>query len=219
MRLLRTLSRLRVTVVCVIHQPRLEILDFLNGVSWLSRGHQVYHGDSRSLAGYFNQPGSDISKSPNIADAVLDIISGHPAMCTQSHGRLTIDDMVKSWNLYAPKQHVPTFGSDHELLSYHYVGILVDSAASKGHSRSMQARLCFAPRVYGLDTLAELEGMTLERDSSMMIQLQPPSGNMTVDFSNWGSANDSGIGSKSVVSSSHDEAPFRMQAGHESFEL
>ncbi|KAI1080921.1 hypothetical protein F5B20DRAFT_579738 [Whalleya microplaca] len=58
-----------------------------------------------------------------------------------------------------------------------------------------------------LDTLAELEGTTLERDSSMMIQLEPPSGTMTVDFSRWGNDDDAGIGTKSTVSSSRYEGP------------
>ncbi|KAI0435978.1 hypothetical protein F4803DRAFT_557459 [Xylaria telfairii] len=56
-----------------------------------------------------------------------------------------------------------------------------------------------------LDTLADLEDTTLERNSSGFIELEPPSGNMTVDFSNWGTTQHSDAGVKSTVRSSLTE--------------
>ncbi|KAI0882331.1 uncharacterized protein GGS22DRAFT_191502 [Annulohypoxylon maeteangense] len=143
MRLLRTLSKLGVTVVCIIHQPRPEILEFLSGVTLLSRGYQVYHGESSGLTGYFSHLGFDISGKPNIGDAVLDIISGQYALHTESYRTLTIHDLVESWRSNSSRIQPPLETNEQMVSSSYQVELLARSASGRGQSRTRQTYLCF----------------------------------------------------------------------------
>ncbi|KAI0406240.1 hypothetical protein F4802DRAFT_606249 [Xylaria palmicola] len=143
MKFLRTLSRLGVTVVCIVHQPRPEILGFLDGVTLLSGGHQVYHGATQSLVGYFSQLGCDISNRPNVADAILDIISGHSSAYLRRGNKLTLEDLVRSWGslsssiqaTFLERQSVSGSKGELELLAH--------AARKRGIPRPSQAYLCF----------------------------------------------------------------------------
>ncbi|KAJ8120491.1 hypothetical protein ONZ43_g2812 [Nemania bipapillata] len=84
--------------------------------------------------------------------------------------------------------------------------IIVAGQAERGIRRKWQAL-----RNTILDTCAHLEGTTLERGSSKFIQIEPPSGNITVDFSNWGSTQGSDVGVKSTSDSSQRELHEREQ--------
>ncbi|KAJ3579778.1 hypothetical protein NPX13_g787 [Xylaria arbuscula] len=71
-----------------------------------------------------------------------------------------------------------------------------------------------------LDTFADLEGTTAERNSSKFIQISPPSGDMTIDFSEWGSnTQNSDTGLRSTADSAHqDRVSDPQQQYHESFD-
>ncbi|KAK7752341.1 hypothetical protein SLS62_005677 [Diatrype stigma] len=76
MRLLQNLSQQGVTVICILHQPRPEIFDHVDGITLLGHGHQIYHDRMSGLADYFHTLGLHIPSGMNIADAALDIMSG-----------------------------------------------------------------------------------------------------------------------------------------------
>ncbi|EAQ93305.1 hypothetical protein CHGG_01540 [Chaetomium globosum CBS 148.51] len=96
MALLKRLSTLGVTVMCIIHQPRPEVLDLLDGLTVLHRGHQIYHGGVAGLTNHFSEMGFGLSEKSTLADAVLDIISGHgSATAPGAKGTTpTLDDLL-----------------------------------------------------------------------------------------------------------------------------
>ncbi|KAH8898161.1 P-loop containing nucleoside triphosphate hydrolase protein [Thozetella sp. PMI_491] len=57
--ILKALSQQGVTIICIIHQPRPEILDLLDGIHLLSDGYQVYHGKTSEMATHFESLGFD----------------------------------------------------------------------------------------------------------------------------------------------------------------
>lgn len=143
MKLLKSLSQLGVTVICIIHQPRPEILDCLDGIHLLGAGHQIYHGELCQLDDYFNRLGLDISGVSNMTDAVLDIVSGHSPMYSTSQRKVTLDELAQHWHSQAPKMLGQSQGHEVELPATEEVEILLRSASSRGASWPTQAYLCF----------------------------------------------------------------------------
>jgi hypothetical protein len=141
-KLLKSLSSLGVTVVCMIHQPRHEIFLSLDHVLFLARGRQVFFGGTHHAADCFRGLGYRIREECNPADAVLDIISGD----TQRYlptlpgvSPLSLEDLIAIWSKRIPEGG-PGNGPDPaesgdaqaELVS------LAQSASSHGASRCKQ---------------------------------------------------------------------------------
>lgn len=57
MELLRLFSRQGLTVICVIHQPRIEIFDMLDNLLLLERRKSVYSGRASDAQRYFQDQG------------------------------------------------------------------------------------------------------------------------------------------------------------------
>ncbi|KAI1759676.1 hypothetical protein GGR53DRAFT_130017 [Hypoxylon sp. FL1150] len=79
-------------------------------------------------------------------------------------------------------------------------------AANRNHTKGNTGLLARWQRLHDslLNTLADIEGVDPIRDTSMLIQLEPPSGRLTVDFSKWNDASDSTLKS-GLVTSTHNE--------------
>ena len=142
MRLLKMISQLGVTIVCIIHQPRLEILESLDGIHLLTQGSQVYHGKVSGVVKYFSSMGFNISDRFNVADAILDIISGRSTANTKSGSRVEINDLAQYWrsNKCTTQDDLRADVSP-ELLEN--LEALSKSAASRGAPWHKQVRLCF----------------------------------------------------------------------------
>lgn len=141
MQLLKTLSQLGVTIICIIHQPRPEILEILDGIHLLGRGRQLYHGPAAYVSSHFESMGFDISNRANIADAVLDIISDNSTILDRSGNRKDVSVMADQWNSSSPMlgdafPDKGTTSSEDKILA------LTNSAAIRGSSWLTQARLC-----------------------------------------------------------------------------
>lgn len=76
MRLLKALSKIGVTVVSIIHQPRTEIYHCLDNVLLLSEGQQMYQGKASDASSYFTKLGFQFRLDFNPADIIMDIITG-----------------------------------------------------------------------------------------------------------------------------------------------
>ena len=74
--MLKALSRLGVTVICIIHQPRQEIFHSLDKLLLLASGREIFQGKPGDAASYFQQLGYSIPIECNPADAIMDITSG-----------------------------------------------------------------------------------------------------------------------------------------------
>ncbi|PYI14690.1 putative ABC transporter [Aspergillus violaceofuscus CBS 115571] len=78
MRLLRSISRCGIMVICVIHQPRAEIFALLDTLMLLNSGKQVYFGEAATAQAYFTDLGYEFPSFCNPADIIMDILPSHP---------------------------------------------------------------------------------------------------------------------------------------------
>jgi ABC-type glutathione transport system ATPase component len=75
--LLKSLSRKGINVICVIHQPRIEIFEALDRVLLLGSGKKVYFGPQSGVVQHFQHMSYDFDPRLNPADIIMDIISGN----------------------------------------------------------------------------------------------------------------------------------------------
>jgi hypothetical protein len=73
--LLKSLSQYGITVICVLHQPRVEIFNCLDTLLLLVSGKQAYFGKRSESQKYFEDRGYDFDPQLNPADVMLDIVS------------------------------------------------------------------------------------------------------------------------------------------------
>jgi ABC-type multidrug transport system ATPase subunit len=73
MKLLHSISRSGVIVICVIHQPRVEIFDLLDDLLVLNAGKQMYLGQAAEAQSVFEKLGHKFPLGSNPADVILDI--------------------------------------------------------------------------------------------------------------------------------------------------
>ena len=97
MKLLKALSRLGVTVVTIIHQPRTEIFDCLDNVMLLAEGRQVFRGKTQYARGYFENLGFQFSINCSPADTIMDIISGQGYKYCRYACSMKILFLVEQW--------------------------------------------------------------------------------------------------------------------------
>lgn len=90
--LLKALCRQGVTVICIMHQPRLEIFQSLDRLLLLAEGRMVYLGEAANAVEYFKSVGFDIPPQSNPADVIMDIISGQ----SQRYSVEPLDDSVNT---------------------------------------------------------------------------------------------------------------------------
>ena len=95
--LLKSLSRQGITVICVLHQPRIEIFNSLDTLLLLQSGKQVYFGKRSEVEQYFKDKGYGFDPQLNPADVILDIVSdssnpSHPVL----QDRAKIEEVVLS---------------------------------------------------------------------------------------------------------------------------
>ncbi|KAJ3579780.1 hypothetical protein NPX13_g785 [Xylaria arbuscula] len=133
--LLRKLSREGVTIICILHQPRPEILDLIDGLTILHRGYQLYHDKVSGLGNYFYTLGFDFSNKVNIADAALDLISDDSAFTAQS--------LAERWAAYPSRSPDSRLTHTQGELSRKRLESMIHSASCRGLPRYRQAYLCF----------------------------------------------------------------------------
>lgn len=144
MRLLQNLSQQGVTVICILHQPRPEILNHIDGITLLGHGHQIYHDRMSGLADYFHTLGFDIPSGTNIADAALDIMSGGSAMYHKSGTNFSIDTLAKLWEIYSSKSLQSLCSYEKDSASREQLEFMSRSIHGRGLARHRQVYLCFA---------------------------------------------------------------------------
>ncbi|KAL4944604.1 hypothetical protein BDV06DRAFT_220118 [Aspergillus oleicola] len=77
MKLLHSLSKRGIMVICVIHQPRVEIFKLLDDLLVVNYGSQVYLGKAAEVPIFFEGLGYKFPASSNPADVILDILMAH----------------------------------------------------------------------------------------------------------------------------------------------
>lgn len=93
---LKALSRLGITVVTIIHQPRHEIFASLDFIHLMGAGQVIYSGKEDGVQPYFEQCGFTFPKHTNPADTIMDIIAGEGHLYKKS-GDTSIPHLVNYW--------------------------------------------------------------------------------------------------------------------------
>lgn len=99
MRLLRAISRLGVTTIAIIHQPREQIFYGFDQLLLLAQGRSVYSGATENVQAYFESLGFAFPQRANPADTLIDIITGDGAQYTVAAGRRETDvsTLIAEW--------------------------------------------------------------------------------------------------------------------------
>lgn len=101
MKMLKALSRLGISVVVIIHQPRMEIFDMIDELVLLGNGKTIYEGPQNEVQGYFQQLGYHAPAHANLSDVVTDIITGHGRDYNPT-GPVSKDSLIQTWhNIHA----------------------------------------------------------------------------------------------------------------------
>lgn len=99
MRLLKAISRLGVTVIAIIHQPREQIFYGFDQLLLLSQGRSVYNGPTESVQEYFEGIGFTFPQRANPADTLIDITTGHGSQYTSGFGKResSVSYLIEEW--------------------------------------------------------------------------------------------------------------------------
>ncbi|KAJ3316756.1 hypothetical protein HDU76_001567, partial [Blyttiomyces sp. JEL0837] len=97
--ILKSISRLGLTIVSVIHQPRSEIFDRFDDVLLIAPGGRTaYLGPVSNVKPYFESLGFLFPPDVNSADVLMDILAGRGVIRPDFAGpRITVDEITKSW--------------------------------------------------------------------------------------------------------------------------
>ncbi|PVH97391.1 hypothetical protein DM02DRAFT_533317 [Periconia macrospinosa] len=127
MRLLKAISKLGVTTITIIHQPREQIFVGFDNIMLLGNGSMIYAGPTTETSHYFNTLGFTFPMRENPADVIMDIITGHGQQYTQDAVWMTdsVNKLVDQWGIQSMR--MPS-------LSYH-----PDARASVMSTTSMSA--------------------------------------------------------------------------------
>ncbi|KAJ3380640.1 hypothetical protein HDU84_005666 [Entophlyctis sp. JEL0112] len=95
--ILSSISRLGLTIVAVIHQPRLEIFESFDDVLMIAPGGKTgYFGPTTSAQSYFEALGFLFKPNANPADILMDILSGRGVM-QNGQPAMTVEEIVNIW--------------------------------------------------------------------------------------------------------------------------
>ncbi len=96
MRTLKELSRLGITIVTIIHQPRQEIFESLDNLLLFGAGRMIFQGPGSDVQGYFENVGFKFPEHANPADVVMDIIAGQGQLY-KPVGETGLPALIEHW--------------------------------------------------------------------------------------------------------------------------
>lgn len=93
---LKALSRLGMTIITVIHQPRPEIFESLDSLVLLGAGRMIYQGPEEGIQPYLENLGFNFPGHSNPADVMGDIIAGEGRLYKPS-GDASVQGLIDYW--------------------------------------------------------------------------------------------------------------------------
>lgn len=99
MRLLKSITRLGVTTISIIHQPREQIFSAFDSLLLLGSGRQIYGGPAVDAQSYFESLGFEFPMRGNPADTIMDIITGDGFQYTMKAERQAseVQHLISFW--------------------------------------------------------------------------------------------------------------------------
>lgn len=97
MRLLKAVSKLGVTVIAIVHQPRERIFYEFDQLLLLASGRSVYSGATEGVHSYFESMGFAFPQRANPADTLMDIITGDGAQYTAGKQDSGVQYLIDEW--------------------------------------------------------------------------------------------------------------------------
>jgi ABC-type multidrug transport system ATPase subunit len=94
---LKALSRLGMTIVTIIHQPRQEIFESMDSLVLLGAGRMIYIGPEKGIQPHFEGLGFHFPEHSNPADTMGDIIAGEGHLY-KKHGDAGISPLIEYWH-------------------------------------------------------------------------------------------------------------------------
>jgi ABC-type multidrug transport system ATPase subunit len=112
MRLLKAVSKLGVTVIAIVHQPRERIFYEFDQLLLLASGRSVYSGATEGVHSYFESMGFAFPQRANPADTLMDIITGDGAQYAMGNEKrdsgvqFLIDEWKRNGQYMAHSKHL-----------------------------------------------------------------------------------------------------------------
>lgn len=96
MRTLKAIARLGISVIVIIHQPRMEIFEMLDQLILLANGQIIYEGSEDYVQQFFENVGFTFPPHGNSGDVITDIITGNgrPYKAT---GDISKEWLISNW--------------------------------------------------------------------------------------------------------------------------
>jgi ABC-type multidrug transport system ATPase subunit len=93
---LKALTRLGMTIVTIIHQPRQEIFESLDSLVLMGAGRMIYLGPQTGIQPHFEGLGFHFPDHGNPADTMGDIIAGEGRLYKPT-GDASIQPLIEHW--------------------------------------------------------------------------------------------------------------------------
>ena len=135
---LKELSRLGITVVTIIHQPRQEIFESLDNLLLFGAGRMIYQGQVGKVRNYFEEVGFRFPQYTNPADTILDIIAGQGHLYKKT-GDTMINSLIEHWKNRQQNQMPP----EENPIPIQDMQALQSSIKMRGAPWPRQAYFCF----------------------------------------------------------------------------
>ena len=99
MRLLKAITKLGVTTITIIHQPREQIFHGFDNILLLGLGSEIYAGPTSEAPVYFDSLGFKFPSRANPADVIMDIINGEGYEYRQDHAmaETPVARLIENW--------------------------------------------------------------------------------------------------------------------------
>ncbi|KAI1101712.1 hypothetical protein F4804DRAFT_290537 [Jackrogersella minutella] len=96
MRTLKAIARLGISVIVIIHQPRMEIFEMLDDLILLANGQIIYEGPEAGVRDFFQNVGFSFPAHSNFGDVVTDIVTGNGRVY-KPVGDISKDSLIANW--------------------------------------------------------------------------------------------------------------------------
>lgn len=137
---LKALTRLGMTIVVIIHQPRQEIFESLDSLVLLGAGRMIYQGPQEQMQPHFERLGFHFPTHNNPADTMGDIIAGEGRLYKKS-GDASIHPLIEYW--HDTHQAVTTEPKKMASVSVNEMHSLHSAIKSRGAYFHKQVYFCF----------------------------------------------------------------------------